>query len=301
VIHSLGAAAQSMKQEVLGRYQARIIHRHDRQAPQSPPASDSRLSSLFDSGFVHLTSLGVPVDYLAGKASKLFATVPQCDPALNTIAIRHPALLDEAPQLLLSHTLVNRLVRDYLGPDAIFDKMTLFRIPACSEREDVSGLWHHDRVGRRLKLFVFLHDVDGNTRPTFYLAGSHQQEYPTNSYRSSRFTDERKGDYKIVRFTGRKADAFLFDTNGIHRARYEATTFPRDVLVLEWASRAKGLALARCGLPVGTRTDLFPMLLKPECTLMAADEIRVTSEHLHYGVREPEGYNYFALDALQAG
>ena len=42
----------------------------------------------------------------------------------------------------------------------------------------MAGLWHHDRVGNRLKAFVFLHDVDCDEgHPTEVAVGSHLMNY----------------------------------------------------------------------------------------------------------------------------
>jgi hypothetical protein len=38
-------------------------------------------------------------------------------------------------------------------------------------------MWHHDAAGRRLKLIVFLHDVEAEGRPTMLLSGSHRSIY----------------------------------------------------------------------------------------------------------------------------
>ena len=47
---------------------------------------------------------------------------------------------------------------------------------------DPSALWHHDRCGRRLRVFIYVHDVDEGSRPTQYARGSHR----TLSYYSVR-------------------------------------------------------------------------------------------------------------------
>ena len=52
----------------------------------------------------------------------------------------------------------------------------------------ISSLWHHDRAGRRLKFFVFLHDVDCDFgRPTQVALSSHRLLY----YNSATFPSSR--------------------------------------------------------------------------------------------------------------
>jgi ectoine hydroxylase-related dioxygenase (phytanoyl-CoA dioxygenase family) len=256
-----------------------------------------QLSFLFQNGYVKIRNLGTATDDLADKANMLFDTVPQNNLNLNTIGIKNPFLLNDTPQQFLYHSLVNSLVQDYLGSDAIFDRMILFRIPECSKNPKVSGLWHHDRVGRRLKLFVFLHHVDEASRPTIYAAGSHIRQLRTNTYRSSRVPEKSISHYELVPLTGKKGDAVLFDTNGIHRASYEASNVSRDVMVFEWGSRAKGQALSRYGLPIGIMKELFPLSLQPEQTLMDTNELQRNAEYFQYGIREPRA-QFFHVDAL---
>ena len=63
----------------------------------------------------------------------------------------------------------------------------------------VAGLWHHDRVGNRLKAFVFLHDVDCDEgHPTEVVVGSHLLNYyRTDAMGASRFI--RRTSVKIMR------------------------------------------------------------------------------------------------------
>ena len=52
--------------------------------------------------------------------------------------------------------------KTYLGDDAALDGYKVTRLSTKTEADEASyiaGMWHHDRAGARLKLFIFLHDV----------------------------------------------------------------------------------------------------------------------------------------------
>ena len=63
--------------------------------------------------------------------------------------------------------------------------------PHASTGENIAGLWHNDRAGNRLKLFVRLHDVDprpsAGAHPTLVARGSHELlHYSFEEYQHSR-------------------------------------------------------------------------------------------------------------------
>jgi hypothetical protein len=61
------------------------------------------------------------------------------------------------------------VVQGYLGQRTVLDGYKVTKLGAGLESADqyISAQWHHDRAGRRLKMFVYLHDVDCiNGRPT---------------------------------------------------------------------------------------------------------------------------------------
>ena len=107
-----------------------------------------------------------------------------------------------------------------------------------------SGLWHHDRCGRRLKLFVFLDDVGLRDHPTWVARGSHRLyhfNYDFNSHGKllSRITDEYvekayAGD--LVPLTGPAGGGFIFDTNSVHRGDVDGVHSERNVVVVEFHS-----------------------------------------------------------------
>ena len=56
---------------------------------------------------------------------------------------------------LLENETINAAVEAYLGAGAVLDGYKVVRIAAnASGSENIAGLWHNDRAGNRLKLFV---------------------------------------------------------------------------------------------------------------------------------------------------
>ena len=85
----------------------------------------------------------------------------------------------------------------------------------------MAGLWHHDRVGNRLKAFVFLHDVDCDEgHPTEVAVGSHLLNYyRTDAMGASRFANDYVRDhYEVAKLCGAKGGGFVVDTHTLHRA-----------------------------------------------------------------------------------
>ena len=60
------------------------------------------------------------------------------------------------------------ILKNYLGTSIKLDGYKLTKLnPAVTldmEKSYVASRWHHDRTGRRVKLFVFLHDIDCKKR-----------------------------------------------------------------------------------------------------------------------------------------
>lgn len=63
---------------------------------------------------------------------------------------------------LLTNETINSALRAYLGGNMVTNgyKVVKLRDSLKDGSQYIAGEWHHDRVGRRLKMFVFLHDVD---------------------------------------------------------------------------------------------------------------------------------------------
>jgi len=162
----------------------------------------------------------------------------------------------EALAPLLANTSVIAAVRAYLGPDALLDGYKAVRLaPTASEAENIAGLWHNDRAGNRLKLFVRLHDVDprpeAGGHPTLVARGSHGLlQWSVEGYEHSRYHDAMvRSEFTVAAIGGGAGSGFIFDTNTIHRAVPEGR-LGRTVIVLEFHAAAKCPVVQQLDLPI---------------------------------------------------
>jgi len=130
---------------------------------------------------------------------------------------------------VLKNRTVRNIVKAYLGSDAAFGRVVYTRLDQRikSARDFVSGTFHHDRLGRRLRLFVLLSNSSAKTgRPLVVARGSQHLIYPQYlcdqqpiafhcaSHFTERFVHER---FDLDAVGGLEGEAYLFDTNTIHR------------------------------------------------------------------------------------
>ena len=218
-------------------------------AASSSSVGQRLLERLQRDGFVRIDDFGLDVTALAAQARAAlhFEGVASPSGDLLTARTRLPAL-----EPLLLNTTIAHAIHGYLGGSARFDSYATFRLtPNATERTYPSGMWHHDRCGRRLRMFVFIHDVTTSTRPTLAARGSHRH-LAYYSYLETlgltRFSDALiRRSYDVVPLTGRAGGGFLLDTNGIHRAQLSAQLSggaPRTAILLEWHPHRKIPSLA---------------------------------------------------------
>ena len=103
-----------------------------------------------------------------------------------------------------------------------------------------SGFWHHDRCGKRVKAFLFLHDVKADGRPTLIAEASHRTHYyDYKDLLQSRFSDDYiSSNYDVVPLVGPRGGGFLFDTNTIHRGE-SAGKRSRTVIIADFMDTRK--------------------------------------------------------------
>lgn len=162
-------------------------------------------------------------------------------------------------------------ITHYLGSGCRLDDISLFWYqPARAHKPMVSGSWHDDNCGHRLKLFICLKG-DGNT-PTVFLPESHRQPYRfrySDLLRFMGFSNKASRDGEVfLRYQG--GDVALFDTNGLHRGQYESPASERAVILVEFMDRQKSNAIsghAPCG-PGSSPTG--EVLLDPEAYALLA-------------------------------
>lgn len=198
---------------------------------------------------------GLDVDALAQEAKQaLKPNCVACSAAVPLAKIPHlqPVLEDER---------VRRAVALYLGPDAQLSGYMVLRLGSrVSTKAYRSGEWHHDRCGRRLKLFVYLDAVGERDHPTMIVRRSHRLAYFTDSNdKYARFSDrwvkQTYGD-RIVPMHGPKGGGFIFDTNSVHRGDIDGVHSSRDVVILEFDEKVKLKVQPACAIGHPSRFNL---------------------------------------------
>ena len=136
-------------------------------------------------------------------------------------------------------------VSDYFaGQEA---EVTGYAMLRLSERltisDYVSGMYHHDRCGRRLKLFVYMDKVGDRDHPTKIVQGTHNWSwYSMQYYSGTRYADDYMNHTypgKVHTMTGPKGGGFIFDTNTIHKGEIDGTHSARNVVIVEYHTRAR--------------------------------------------------------------
>ncbi len=157
----------------------------------------------------------------------------------NNPLLKYPGLLE-----IINNEKIIAIVRSYLGDDAIFDSLQIWR--TISGRDDPSkasaGQWHHDRVGNRLKLFVFLSDTTINTgQYTLYAKGSNQVMWNTfRNYTRKNWAIKVPDQFEVIQIRANMGEMVIFDTNGLHSGVYNKSLISsRDIVQFDFSSRAK--------------------------------------------------------------
>ena len=206
------------------------------------------LESLVANGHAKVQDWHLDIGSLETQATAVLLAHGQ---ATNVSSV--PASAEQLPALLplLHNETVAATVSAYLGGRVRYDGATVLRLGngLQSAQEYVSADWHHDRCGRRLKLFIFLHDVDDSTRPTLVAAGSHTLSFYSHQVQAeSRVAASWvRSMYPVVRMTGSRGGGFLFDTNAIHRGSARGL-HPRTAVILEFHAHGKCADLQRVQL-----------------------------------------------------
>ena len=150
-------------------------------------------------------------------------------------AFRHSAALAR----LCGHPDLLDVVDDYLGQPAHITRAVAMRYLPDDEKDRDMFAWHHDMEDRRLKLFVLLTDVGPNDQYMSYVCGSHRLYHPYAMFLDNRcsleYCREKLGRLEVFNTEGRAGDAFLFDSNGIHRGNRRPQGAVRDACFVEYS------------------------------------------------------------------
>ncbi|KAL3930181.1 MAG: hypothetical protein SGPRY_001649 [Prymnesium sp.] len=196
--------------------------------------------ALLRDGFARVEDWGLDIEALTEQAERALAEAPKKWVPGSTTRLSTAPLPALAP--LLNNETVASEMRAYLGGPVRYDGHDVLRLHHnLSIHDYISGHWHHDSCGRRLKLFIFLHDIAETGRPTVIAGGTHNLLYFYHSSKAKfvRFTDEYvRAQYPVFSMTGRRGGGFLFDTNTLHKGLLEGSE-PRTTIILEFHALGK--------------------------------------------------------------
>jgi hypothetical protein len=159
-----------------------------------------------------------------------------------------------AVQRLLADRSLLALAQGYLGAAPVHDLVAMWwSAPGGGGPSSAAAQLFHfdlDRL-RFLKLFVYLTDVDDDSGPHQFVAGSHRR-LPAPFRHDRRYdTDEVRvafGDAAIRTIGGPRGTVFVADTRGLHRG-CPVRRGHRLVFQMEWASSLFGIPTATLPVP----------------------------------------------------
>lgn len=109
-----------------------------------------------------------------------------------------------------------------------------------------------DGLGRRLKMFLFLHDVDCEEgHPTLVVKKTHNiQFFKTETFPFSRYTEEFvRENFDVSKACGKKGEGFLFDTHSVHRATVSGA-HDRTTAIFEFHNSMKCSIVEKAGMGI---------------------------------------------------
>lgn len=164
------------------------------------------------------------------------------------VSIGNPSIPAMLP--LLQDRKLASMLEDYMGGPVRYDGFALLHVmQGVTPASYTSAHWHHDRCGSRMKVFVFLHDVEPGGRPTVVADRTHRTWYywqyrgPQASRFDASYVTSR---HKVVPMLGRAGGGFIFDTNAMHRGMHEGN-HTRTTLILEFHRHGKVPGLQALG------------------------------------------------------
>lgn len=189
-------------------------------------------------GFLKVDNWGLNMTALAAEAEAALRKIPRRGGSLRRSAEHLPSV-----DALLRNQTVGELLHDYMGGAVRYDGLITLQIgDGIDEDNYPSALWHHDRCGRRLKLFIFLHNVLADGRPTQVARGTANTIYYYLAEPwalTSRYSDSYvQSHFDAVDMTGPAGGGFVFDTNSLHRGVVLGNR-PRKTVILEFHGHGK--------------------------------------------------------------
>lgn len=163
----------------------------------------------------------------------------------------------ELPELeeLYQNASISRVIKAYLGSQVTLDGHKLTKLSTSKDsdvKSYIAARWHHDRAGRRIKLFIYLHDVDCDEgHPTQVAVGTHNLLfYRTEDFPTSRYHDSYiRSQTQVVKGCGKRGGGFMFDTHSVHMGTPEGN-HTRTTVITEFHNSLKCPATRAMGLPI---------------------------------------------------
>ena len=154
----------------------------------------------------------------------------------NYIQILKPLLIHESLTKAAVNPKVLDLVEAYFGRESFVADLDMRRIHPESNKKVherggyTSSSWHRDVRGRQLKLMIYLTHVYEKDSNFAFIPASHRFKYARKNFNSTRFSDDVicKTYPTPIEWYGRAGEAYLFDTNLIHRLRRKENAHLRD-------------------------------------------------------------------------
>ena len=162
-------------------------------------------------------------------------------------------------QSILGNSSIAGLITGYLGASVRYDGHVIKNTPAAWSKAKMrsfpAGRWHHDRCGRRLKMFIYLSNVTSRSHPTTIAAGTHNTMYYSHSpqfFDFSRYSDDHVRKHRRVEaMHGRRGGGFiLYQRHAQDRDERIRATAPVDAGVPPARQGASAAAVSRQPLPV---------------------------------------------------
>lgn len=150
-------------------------------------------------------------------------------------------------KMLETNDLVRNLALGYFGEDVRYDGQRYLTVQSSvNDTSYTNAPWHHDGCGNRLKVFIYLHDVDEKTHPTLIVEGTHRMQwYATTNFFAGSKMGYNKIDENLVaeiypgkvrKMLGKEGGGFIFDTNALHRADILGLHKKRETVLLDLAA-----------------------------------------------------------------
>ena len=93
------------------------------------------------------------------------------------------------------------------------------KLSKTTDSNQGSGLYHHDTIGHRLKVYFNFNSVETlSDRPTHYAKSSHINFWPEHNAKTSRFDENYvNNEFKVDKLYSKFNEIVIFDTNGLHK------------------------------------------------------------------------------------